>query len=346
MNSTPPHPKVTIIQVAEHAGVSKSTVSLVLTQPDKVSIKTKEKVRQAMAELGYVYNRDAAALRSKRSGLVAIMLPTLDNPKFTELATTLQQGVLERGFVPMLLSSNDELDTQQRLMERLKESNVTAVILCPATGTDVNWQNALNNSGMVIINVLREVPFSEAPCVLADTQRGAFLATQALLEQGCHSLALVGGSSLSNYAHFKEGFEQAVHLHPDTPSSQYIPCDNTRLAGQQALNDPALAKVLATVRADDGAAPVGLLCASDQLAYGVLDALPSHGLCAGKELKVVGFGDLPDSAFLPCPLSSVAYRSDDLAEHSLSILTALLNDQNVPRRTLIDVTLIKRASCL
>lgn len=346
MTSTAPHPKVTIIDVAHQAGVSKSTVSLVLTQPDKVSDKTKEKVRQAMAELGYVYNRDAAALRSKRSGLVAIMLPTLDNPKFTELATALQQGVLELGFVPMLLCSNDELKTQQQLMERLRESNVTAVILCPATGTDVTWQNALSESGMLIINVLREVPFSEAPCVLADTQRGAFLATQALIAEGCKSLTLLGAPSISDYSQLVEGFEQALHLHQAPLTRQLIACDGTRQAGQQALSNPALADALDDALCAEQASPLGILCAGDPIAYGVLDSLPNHGLSAGEQAKVVGFGNLPDSAILPCPLSSVAYRSSDLAEHSLSILTALLNGQSVPRRTLIDVTLIKRASCL
>ncbi|WP_273050600.1 LacI family DNA-binding transcriptional regulator, partial [Pseudoalteromonas sp.] len=71
---------VTIFDVADLAGVSKSTVSLVLTQSDKVSDKSKQKVLKAIDALGYVYNRDAAAMRSRRSNLVAIIINNLNDP--------------------------------------------------------------------------------------------------------------------------------------------------------------------------------------------------------------------------------------------------------------------------
>ena len=71
---------VTIFDVADLAGVSKSTVSLVLTQSKKVSDKSKQKVLKAIDELGYVYNRDAAAMRSKRSNLIAVVIDDLTDP--------------------------------------------------------------------------------------------------------------------------------------------------------------------------------------------------------------------------------------------------------------------------
>ncbi|MEO2267361.1 LacI family DNA-binding transcriptional regulator [Pseudoalteromonas sp. YIC-656] len=338
MTHSPMYSKVTIIDVAQHAGVSKSTVSLVLSQPEKVSAKTKEKVHHSMTELGYVYNRDAASLRSKRSGLVAIILPFLDNPTFNDIANTLQQGIMQMGFVPMLLCSNDDVLTQQQLVNRLKESNVTAVLLCPAHNTDVNWQNALAQSGITVINILREVSLSEAPCVLADTKRGTFLATQAILDKGCNSVILLGGKpTMSGYSRIVEGFQQAAQLHERNANIHLIECANTRRASQEALSENTL------LASKEG--PIGIVCFSDIVAYGVLDMLTNYGLVAGVDAFIVGLGDFPDSKLLPCPLSSVAIRSQEIAEHTLNNLTALLNQQSVARRTLIDVTLIKRASC-
>lgn len=331
--------KVTIIDVAKHAGVSKSTVSLVLSQPKKVSAKTKEKVTNSIAELGYIYNRDAASLRSKRSSLVAIILPYLDNPIFNDIANTLQRGIMQMGCVPMLLCSNDDAQSQQQLIDRLKESNVTAVLLCPAHNTDVKWQNALSQSGITVINILREVPFSEAPCVLADSKRGAYLATQAVLDKGCNSLVLLGGTpEMSGYSRIAEGFQQAAQLQDHNAKMQLLECANTRQASHEALHQSALLN-------SSNNKPIGIVCFSDVVAYGVLDVLPNYGLIAGEDVFIVGLGDFPDSKLLPCPLSSVAIRSQEIAEHTLNNLTALLSHQSVARRTLIDVTLIKRASC-
>ncbi|WP_462159689.1 LacI family DNA-binding transcriptional regulator [Pseudoalteromonas sp. GB56] len=330
--------KVTIIDVAKHAGVSKSTVSLVLSQPEKVSPKTNDKVQQSMVELGYIYNRDAASLRSKRSGLVAIILPFLDNPTFNDIANTLQEGILSMGFVPMLLCSNDDVNIQARLINRLRESNVTAVLLCPAHNTDVNWQNALSKSGITVINILREVSFSEAPCVLADTKRGTFLATQAVLDKNVSALVLLGGSpTMSGFSRILEGFQQAAQLHEHNANIHLLECANTRSASQETIRQSALL--------DNPISTIGIVCISDTVAYGALDVLADYGLVAGVHAHVVGLGDFPDSQILPYPLSSVAIRSQEIAEHTLNSLTALLNHQSVARRTLIDVTLIKRASC-
>ena len=80
----------TIIDVATLAGVSKSTVSLVLQQSPLVKAETREDVRRAMAQLGYVYNRAAANLRSANAGLIGVVINDLRNPFFTEFATNAQ----------------------------------------------------------------------------------------------------------------------------------------------------------------------------------------------------------------------------------------------------------------
>ncbi|MEI8618993.1 LacI family DNA-binding transcriptional regulator [Pseudoalteromonas sp. B193] len=122
---------VTIFDVAERAGVSKSTVSLVLTQSDKVGNKSKQKILKAIDELGYVYNRDAAAMRSKRSNLVAIVINDLTNPAMAHLATSLQLLLNDNGLQAMIVSSNNSLELQANAVKNLKEYNAAAFIICP-----------------------------------------------------------------------------------------------------------------------------------------------------------------------------------------------------------------------
>ena len=101
--------KATVFDVARHAGVSKSTVSLVLTQSDKVSDKAKLKVEQAIEAIGYVYNREAASMRSRRSNLVAIVINDLTNPYSAQLAVGLEQHIRKMGLFSMLVNSAEDL---------------------------------------------------------------------------------------------------------------------------------------------------------------------------------------------------------------------------------------------
>ena len=96
----------TILDVARKAGVSKSTVSLVLQDSKTVKDSTRVAVKEAMAEIGYVYNRSAATLRSASSGLIGLVINDLRNPFFTEFATSLQMALAESGYATVI--ANDE----------------------------------------------------------------------------------------------------------------------------------------------------------------------------------------------------------------------------------------------
>src|SRR5829696_3921412 len=94
--------RTTLIDVARHCGVSRATVSLVLNDSPLVADQTAKRVRQAMSELGYVYNRAAAALRTQRSDAVGVVMTQLTNPYFAEFAAGLQDVLTHSGTVPLL----------------------------------------------------------------------------------------------------------------------------------------------------------------------------------------------------------------------------------------------------
>ncbi|MCB1347311.1 MAG: LacI family DNA-binding transcriptional regulator, partial [Maritimibacter sp.] len=98
----------TIIDVARRAGVSKSTVSLVLQNSPQVRDETRAQVREAMAEIGYVYNRAAANLRSAGAGLIGLVINDLRNPFFTEFATSLQMSLSARGYAAVVANTDED----------------------------------------------------------------------------------------------------------------------------------------------------------------------------------------------------------------------------------------------
>ena len=116
--------RVTLMDVARHCGVSRATVSLVLNDSPLVAAKTRDRVREAMTELGYVYNRAAASLRRQHSDAIGVVLTNITNPYFAEVAAGLQDTLNSNGSVPLLAVSGEDRDVQFRLVKSLVERNV------------------------------------------------------------------------------------------------------------------------------------------------------------------------------------------------------------------------------
>ncbi|MBE0352899.1 MULTISPECIES: LacI family DNA-binding transcriptional regulator [Pseudoalteromonas] len=327
--------KVTIWDVAKEAQVSKSTVSLVLTNSDKVSNKSKEKVLTAIDKLGYVYNRDAAALRSKRSNLVALVINDLTNPYSAQLAVGLEKHIYDLGMLPMLVNIAECVERQKQVVKTLKEYNVSAFIMCPAPGTEQSWQDDLINSGFPVINIMREVPFSAAPCVLPDNKKGTHIATSHILSQGIEEIAFLGGvDEISDYHERLSGFLSALKQFNISEDKRVIQAQTNRQGGREAFN--SLIKKSPHIKA--------IICFNDVIAYGAIEAMRQHGLEPGKDIKVVGFDDLEDSRLMLPSLSTIAINADEIGKRTCQVLKELLNQSTPPVRTLVDVNLQIRDS--
>ena len=327
--------KVTIWDVAKEAQVSKSTVSLVLTNSDKVSNKSKEKVLTAIDKLGYVYNRDAAALRSKRSNLVALVINDLTNPYSAQLAVGLEKHIYDLGMLPMLVNIAECVERQKQVVKTLKEYNVSAFIMCPAPGTEQSWQDDLINSGFPVINIMREVPFSAAPCVLPDNKKGTHIATSHILSQGIEEIAFLGGvDEITDYHERLSGFLSALKQFNISEDKRVIQAQTNRQGGREAFN--SLFKKSPHIKA--------IICFNDVIAYGAIEAMRQHGLEPGKDIKVVGFDDLEDSRLMLPSLSTIAINADEIGKRTCQVLKELLNQSTPPVRTLVDVNLQIRDS--
>ena len=128
-------PRVTLLDVARHCGVSRATVSLVLNESPLVAAHTRDRVRRAMPELGYVYNRAAASLRTRHGDAIGVVLTNITNPYFAEFAAGLQDTLTSSGTVPLLAVSGEDRELQHRLVQSLVERNVDGIVLVPAHGT-------------------------------------------------------------------------------------------------------------------------------------------------------------------------------------------------------------------
>jgi LacI family transcriptional regulator len=330
--------RVTIIDIADKAGVSKSTVSLVLSGSPLVKAETRTRVESAMSDLGYVYNRGAASLRRARSNIVGMVINDLLNPFFAELAVGIERALAGAGTVPFLANTGESPARQAQVMKAMREHGAAGFIICPALGTDAAFLREVAGWRLPVVTVMRRVPSTRASHVGPDNRTGAERATAHLLSLGHRRVAFLGGRrGMVVQEERAEGYARAL-----------------RAAGLPA--DPALVVEAASSR-DGGAAalgqvlalpepPTAALCFNDVVAFGVLQGLAARGLAAGRDLAVVGFDDVADARHAVPPLTTVAVDPPGLGERAAAVLLRQARDPAAgPAEHHGEARLVVRASC-
>jgi DNA-binding LacI/PurR family transcriptional regulator len=288
--------RVTLMDVARHCGVSRATVSLVLNDSPLVAAKTRDRVRQAMTELGYVYNRAAASLRTQHSDAIGVVLTNITNPYFAEIAVGLQDILTSSGTVPLLAVSGENRDLQHRLVNSLVERNVDGIVLIPAHGTTPHDLPDLLGTPLVLL--ARRLNGMDVDYVGAQNREGGYAAAEHLYSHGCRRIAFVGGYADSSAREERAGGVEAFlndhGLTLDTDHS--VVCEPSRPEAREA------AILLITKDPDVD----GFVCFSDVVAFGVLDAIADMGRRIGSDVRVIGFDDVHDAGLNRPSLSSVA----------------------------------------
>ncbi|MDN3722453.1 LacI family DNA-binding transcriptional regulator [Roseibium salinum] len=147
----------TILDVARHAGVSKSTVSLVLQNSTLVKETTRADVMRAIADLGYVYNRSAAGLRGAGSGLIGLIINDLRNPFFTEFAASAQMCFARQGYSTVIANTDEDPEIQAQVIDAMIEHGVSAFVISPTYGGDNQPFDRIRRAGIPAMQVLRQL---------------------------------------------------------------------------------------------------------------------------------------------------------------------------------------------
>jgi DNA-binding LacI/PurR family transcriptional regulator len=302
--------RTTLMDVARHCGVSRATVSLVLNGSPLVADQTAERVRQAMSELGYVYNRAAAALRTRRSDAVGVVMTQITNPYFAEFAAGLQDVLTESGTVPLLAVSGEDRELQHRLVTSLVERNVDGIVLIPAHGTRAADLPDLLGTPLVLM--ARRLPDVDVDYVGAENREGGYAAAEHLYSHGCRKIAFVGGYLDASAREERAGGVSAFLIDHGLalPEELSLTCEPLRPPAREAT------KLLLT----DHPEVDGIVCFSDVVAFGVLDAVADLGLRVGSDVRVIGFDDVHDAGLNRPSLSSVTVPARETGRRAAQLV--------------------------
>lgn len=307
----------TIQDIAALAGVSKSTVSLVLQESPRIKTETAEKVREAARTLGYVYNRGAATLRGRRSTTIGMVINDLTNPFFVELLVAIERVLAQSGYTTLMAHTAESLETQTRVLRSMREQNVAGLIMSPALGTPDELPHEIQSWGIPLVLVMRPMS-ADVDTVGVDNEYGFSLATEHLIEEGHMRIAFAGnrrGYAVANQR--RQGYLSAMAKHSLTvPDEWMVDAELTPRGGQTAVR--AIFEMKPR--------PTAVVCYNDQVAVGALHELDRMGKRAGKALAVVGCDNVVAAEHTNPPLTTLFAGADKLGTIASNTLLARLNE--------------------
>jgi LacI family transcriptional regulator, galactose operon repressor len=333
-----PRDRVTLVDVARDAGVSRATASLVLRGSDLVADDTRARVLAAMHKLGYVYHRGAASLRTQHSQTIGLIVPDITNPFFAEMTVGIEARLDQAQHVALLGNSAETLGKQERLLAMMQEYRADGVLLCPVADTSARVIACLRQRRLPFVLFARYIEGVDADYVGADNLRGAELATEHLLALGHRRIAFVGGPAHSSARRDRvQGYCKALTRCglPIDPALQ-LTSPTTRAGGRQAIR--ALLE-----RSDP---PTAVLCYNDIVAFGVLLGLQNSGRIAGRDMAVVGFDDIAEAALAQPALTTVAISPRQIGEEAARLLLERVAAPDAAaRQVILSPKLVVRESC-
>jgi DNA-binding LacI/PurR family transcriptional regulator len=326
------HP--TIYDVAKHAGVSITTVSRILNDPDKVNSETQKRVLSSIDALGFVPKAEARARAMQKNGRIGVITPFLTAPSFIQRL---------RGIIGALSPKNIELviytiDSTERLQGYLSTmpltGNLDGLIILSLPVGDTEAHRLIDHG---LPAVLIEYPHPELNCVEIDDVEGGHMAATYLLKKGHRRIAFLGDTDLPEYAIHPvsmrlSGFRQALK-----EAGIDLPDELVRLAPYtQEQTRQAAIELLNTANP-----PTAVFAATDFQALGMIKVAHQLGVKVPEELAVIGFDDLDMAEY--ADLTTVRQHLDESGRLAVEILLTYIEDNSRPVQHIkLPLTIIER----
>lgn len=332
----------TIRDVSRLAGVSRMTVSRVLSEPALVLPATRERVQQAIDDLGYVPDKTAGSLSSRRSGFIALLLPTLTNANFSTVAHGLTEAIRKNGFHLLIGYTDYNAAEEERQLVNLLERRPEAIVITSSVHNR-NSSKMLHSANIPVIEIadLPRQPLQHA--VGFSNYEVGRSAARHLISQGFSHIGAVAAQQQGDVGDHRgeermRGFE-----------------DELRFSG--ISTDFVLRHGTAPVSYDHGAAAIALLleqrpsieavfAVSDLSAVGVILECQRRGITVPDDLSVMGFGDFEIGREINPALTTIHVDFKALGRRAGDLILDILNGDGDEKAHLVDVGLkiVERAS--
>ncbi|MFU9137420.1 LacI family DNA-binding transcriptional regulator [Erwinia tasmaniensis] len=326
--------RVSLEDVAKCAGVSTATVSRVLNGSASVRQSRREAVERACEELGYVINRAARTLASRRSMTIGAVVPTLATETFSRPLAAFQQQIHQSGYTLLLANSDFDPQTELQEVNKLVEYGIDALMLV-GNSHHPRLRERINQLDIPCVQT-----FSvdrQHPSVGYDNEQAAGELTRHLLALGHQRFAVIVGTPPSN----DRVFDRITGTREALAAAGIALAEVNLIDNAFTMNDArqAMFRLL-----DGPEPPTAVICGNDLLAFGALRGAGERYLRVPNDISITGFNDYEYAEHLEHPLTTMRVELDEIGRRAADYLLATLNDQPATRQTLLIPQLIVRSS--
>jgi LacI family transcriptional regulator len=332
--------KSTIHDIAEKLNITASTVSRALNDHPRISVATKKAVKKVAETLNYQPNHIAASLRSGKSNIIGIIVPSIDRTFFSAVVRGIEEIANTSRYNVMICQTHDNYEKEVATVDALLKAQVDGIIVSFAKNTK-QFDHFLKakEKGVPVIMFDRTHDDLEISQVVVDDFLGAYEATEHLIRQGCKRIGHI--TNLIKVSIYKErlrGYKEALIANGLPYDAQYV------IEGNLQLEDgrTAMEKLLQLPKPPDG-----VFSASAYGIMGALQILKERSIKVPEQVKLIGFSNEPFTYLTEPPLSTIEQHSMRMGNAAAEIFLEEMNNKDkmfIPQKIVLKPELIIRKS--
>ena len=324
----------TIVDVAKLAGVTPTTVSRVINNRGYISEKTRNKVNEAMDQLGYQPNEIARSLTKQKSNTIGVIVPHISHPYFAKLISNLENEASKNGYKIILCNSKEKAEKEKQYLDMCKSNRVAGIILCSG-----NVESNKINTGNIPV-VLLEKNFEEGKLgIQCDNYQGGKLATEHLIDCGCKRLlhfsgvidedmpadnrekAFIDICNEKNVEYFIRKYD--INTYNEMNYYEYI---------KDTLNE---------IKNIDG-----IFASSDLIAAQVIQVCNELNIRIPSDVKLVGFDDVEIAKLTTPTITTIHQPIKEMARLAVELIDSKYTNVEIDKQIIVPVELVVRNSTL
>ncbi|NOT75774.1 MAG: LacI family DNA-binding transcriptional regulator [Cyclobacteriaceae bacterium] len=319
--------KVNIVDIAKKAGVSISTVSRVLNgkaEQFRISEKSQERIRETAKKLNYVPNQFAANLKSGKSNTIALIIPSLSNPFFADIASEINAEVRNRGYITIIGDSDENREIENDELLQMQSRNIEGLVIAPCSQNSKSIKK-LHDQGLPVVCIDRYFEDLDIPYVSTDNYEGAYMATKHLIEHGHKQIACIQGvqQSIPNKLRI-QGFKDAMI---EAGLKDFV------ITGDEfsIQNGYKESKLLLQLRQP----PTAIFTLSNTIAIGCIKALREENVLIPEHISVITFDDHPFLDYLATPLTCITQPTREICRIAVKHLFFMLTNKEIKSKQIL-----------
>ncbi|CEN86780.1 LacI family DNA-binding transcriptional regulator [Paraclostridium sordellii] len=310
---------ITIKDIADLAGVSKTTVSKVLNNKDqKISEATRQKILDIIKETNYVPNKMAQSLVTKKTKTIGLIIPDIRNPFFTDIARGAEDKAVNEGYNIILCNTDESLYKEELAFNTLSEKMVDGIIFAPSSKTEISSTYNISNKPIVLVD--KEIDIKNLRGVVSlDNEEGTYLEIKHLVGMNHKKILYLSGPLKTQIAKDRlKGYKKALEEAKINYNEKLV------IQGEYSLD-----WAYKTIQSLNDINFTAICAANDLIAIGAIKALKEKDIKIPKDISVVGFDDIQTSSIIEPQLTTIKQNSYNMGYESANILINSLENKTI-----------------